>query len=776
MSVERQNVEVLTLSESGTPESRITDASAAHRLVSAFEREDMPRSQARAKTRGMLDGNPPYRPSELKRLGQSHRTNLNFREAEGYVTARRSSYYDLVMDSPRLVNVSLVPTKMAKVAEVTSDDTAPTRFADIISQEYHDLLTGWGGFLFHTMRQMNEMINYGIGPTFFPDEHDWRFRSALMADVLVPSDAPANVTELEVVALRSSYRVTELYDLIRDPEQTEASREAGWNVTLIRDAIVKSYDNVTGLRSDDWETVQASIRSNSLVEAYAGPKPVMVYQLFWKEFSGRISMGIILRDAQESRFLYRSIGRFEDMGRVLNLFFSNIGDGTYHSVRGLGVAIFPHCEVSNRFLNTMIDGAQMAAGVVVRQQGGGALTVPRLMRVGPITVLPREYDPMDKGFNPNLQGVAEVRSIIQNNLNSNVGLFRPGAASTPDGAIRTAREVTTDAQKEARLESTDISFYYLQWDRLYTEQLRRALDPDYPSTAPGYEEAKAFIKRCVERGVPRSLLQSDSLKVKATRSIGAGSPVMKDINSRELLQLAPYLDRKGKYEAIRNRVLVLAGPENMQRFVGDMDRNSVPVVDTSVAHLESGMMKLGEPASAGSGQDHTAHLAKHLEAIQEYGAEIAGAAQQGAEPDFQSAARYAQLVLEHCIEHLEFLQGNPAFAEEVAEFTAALRQVEQLAKRWQGMAEKQAQAQAQAQQAQQEQLAKAQSVDADIEKERIRAEADLKLRIHKEERNHEVRSAKAVHGMQLAEARVQHEIQREDIKVEADLRRKENTR
>jgi hypothetical protein len=36
MSVERQNVEVLTLSESGTPESRITDASAAHRLVSAF--------------------------------------------------------------------------------------------------------------------------------------------------------------------------------------------------------------------------------------------------------------------------------------------------------------------------------------------------------------------------------------------------------------------------------------------------------------------------------------------------------------------------------------------------------------------------------------------------------------------------------------------------------------------------------------------------------------------------------------------------------------------
>ena len=96
------NIEpVQTISESGSiPDTRIKDACAAHTLISALKREDEPRSKDRARTRGMIDGNPPYNPSELRRLGQAHRTNLNFRDAEGYVKARQSSYYDLVMNVP----------------------------------------------------------------------------------------------------------------------------------------------------------------------------------------------------------------------------------------------------------------------------------------------------------------------------------------------------------------------------------------------------------------------------------------------------------------------------------------------------------------------------------------------------------------------------------------------------------------------------------------------------------------------------------------------------
>jgi len=49
----------------------------------------------------------------------------------------------------------------------------------------------------------------------------------------------------------------------------------------------------------------------------------------------------------------------------------------------------------------------------------------------------------------------------------------------------------------------------------------------------------------------------------------------------------------------------------------------------------------------------------------------------------------------------------------------------------------------------------------------------LQERIYKEDRNHEVRSAKAVHGMQLSEAKTQQSMRLEEERVNAEIRNKE---
>lgn len=773
MNTEQQEPMKTMNASGGVPATRIQDASAAHRLVSALARADEPRSNARAKTRGMLDGNPPYNPAELKRLGQSHRTNLNFREAAGYVKSRRSSYYDLVMGVPKLVQVTVRPEAASAVAENTGDDSAPVRFAEIISDEFHNLEMDWSGFLFHTLKNMGEMISYGVGPVFFPHETDWRFRAVAMGDVLVPTNAPANVEDMDVVAISTGYSVTELYALVADDDKAEAAAESGWDVSLLRTAIKNSYEDAG--ENSDWEQLQSRMARNSLVEQHTGPKPVSVYQLFWKEFDGSVSMGIILRSApDEERFLYLATSRFERFEQVVMMFFADIGDGTYHSVRGLGTSIYPHCEVSNRFMNTMVDGAMLSASALLRQKSSNGSSVPKLLRVGPLTVLPPDYDVVDKGFNPNLQGVVEIRNLVQNNLNSNVGLFRPDSGVAGANEKRTAREVTATAQKEAKLENTDIQFYYLQWDRLYAEQLQRVLNPEYGSHEPGYDAAKEFKDRCVQRGVPRDLLDSELLTIKAMRSIGAGSPVMKDINSQELLSLAPYLDRQGKYEAIRNRVIVLAGPENVDRFLGDMDRDEIPVVDSSLARLESGMMELGNKATAGSGEDHVAHATEHLKAVEEYSRELAAAQQRNETPDYTEAATFMRLTLAHVGEHIQFLSGNPAFEEELAALQTGVKQLSRIGDKWQNAAKKQQQEQQQAQAQMQQQAERANSLDAEIEKERIKADMQLQERIHNEERNHQVRSAKAVHGMQLAEEKAQHEMSLAERKAESEMEDNDN--
>ena len=64
----------------GVPESRLTDARAVLDMVLNMIRADDYRASTRAKVKGLVDGNAPYNSNELKRTGQSFRTNVNFRE------------------------------------------------------------------------------------------------------------------------------------------------------------------------------------------------------------------------------------------------------------------------------------------------------------------------------------------------------------------------------------------------------------------------------------------------------------------------------------------------------------------------------------------------------------------------------------------------------------------------------------------------------------------------------------------------------------------------
>ena len=96
-------IELDNLSESGQPpKSRLNDAKAVDDMVRQLIRADDRRSKVRSKLKGLVDGNPPYSPTELKRLGQSYRTNCNFREAEAFMNLGLSAFYDVFSEVPRM--------------------------------------------------------------------------------------------------------------------------------------------------------------------------------------------------------------------------------------------------------------------------------------------------------------------------------------------------------------------------------------------------------------------------------------------------------------------------------------------------------------------------------------------------------------------------------------------------------------------------------------------------------------------------------------------------
>lgn len=77
------------IDESGSPpKARLSSAKAVVDLVQMLVRADSERGRVRAKVKGIVDGNPPYSAAQLKRTGQSYRTNVNFREAEAFFRLR----------------------------------------------------------------------------------------------------------------------------------------------------------------------------------------------------------------------------------------------------------------------------------------------------------------------------------------------------------------------------------------------------------------------------------------------------------------------------------------------------------------------------------------------------------------------------------------------------------------------------------------------------------------------------------------------------------------
>jgi len=224
--------------------------------------------------------------------------------------------------------------------------------------------------------------------------------------------------------------------------------------------------------------------------------------------------------------------------------------------------------------------------------------------------------------------------------------------------------------------------------------------------------------------------------------------------------MTPFLDRKGKFQAIRNRVLTLAGPENLDRFLGDMDRDKIPVIDSSLARMESGLMQIGKPALAGSGEDHLAHFETHLGDFQQFAKQL----EQNPEADYGRASQVLGLFIQHLAEHASFLEGNPAYAEDLKYIVDTLSELKTLLGKWTAAAKKQ---QADAARQQEQSQADSDKVRIEVEKEKIRTGALLQEREKKEDSLAANREVKTVHAMQLKEAVAAQKMRLEEQKANA---------
>jgi len=723
------------------PQERVSTVDAARSIYETMWQSDLGSSRNRALVDGMFQGEPPFNADDLVEVGQSERTNIDFGIAAAIKEQALAQYYDLTASVPMV----------ARVQTSYGTDEQQVDWNAIMSEEFHRTLTEWTEFEFNHQLLSDQFVSHGVGVTYFEDETDWRYRVCGLNDFKLPRGTKASEAEIEVATVEREYLAHQLYAFIRNPEVAE---ELGWNVEMVKQALMHACVATPTPYLADWEKLEVELKNNDLLYGNSRAKRVKVVHMWVQEFSGKVSHMIFLKDplpsdnklgSGEEDFLYKKFERFDAPTRCFVTFCYGIGNGCYHGIRGLGYKIYPHVQLLNRMRCGLSDGALLSSALIVQPTDASTRSLEdlTLSYFGPYALFPSGLKIVEKAvpdFRANMMPVlADMTQTLQNNT---VGF--QSRAITPEGQARTAYEVKAQLQQEATLSSASINLFYHPWKRLLWEVFRRLSRRDSSQLEPGGKEAVDFKKRCMERGVPAEAIYHVT-QVDPVRSVGNGSPAMRSMVLNQMMSMYGALDQEGQAHLLRDNIAALVGQEATNRYAKPIGSVLRPPIDDKIAILENATMSHGTTVPVSPGEDDFIHAGRHLQALDE----LDQALGQG-QADPQASLMAMEAFLPHLSQHIQRLGQDKLRAQQVALMRQRLQQLGASAQRVQDQLKaqqinaqkaQQAQAQRNAEQQQaaikalQAKAAQADALDPKTRQQLMAAQAKMQMEIerHKQE-------------------------------------------
>ena len=737
------------------PKARIENVDAARSVYDAIKKSDEGSSRNRSLIDGMFNGNPPFVQADLVELGQGDRTNIDFGEAAALKDQALAGYYDLT-------------SSVDVLAQVQTDYGTPEQQSEwnqILSEEFHETLKEWQEFEFNHQQLCDQFVSHGVGVSFFEDEVDWRWRVAGLGEFRIPRGTKANEHEIEVATVEREYQAHQLYKYIRHPD---VARDLGWDVQTVKYALMRACLEEATPRIGEWEKLEVQLKNNDLLYGNSRSKRVTVVHMWVREFSGKVTHLMFLRDAigtemgDKEKFLFKRADRFESPTKCFVTFTYGVGNGTYHGIRGLGFRIYPHIQLLNRLRCGMVDGALLASSLIVQptDSNSRALEDLTMSYAGPYALFPPGLKIVDKAV-PNFENnIIPVLGDLSQQVQNNTGAYQT-RSTTKDGQARTAYEIRAQLQKESVLSQASINLFYHPWKRLLTEIYSRLSRKGYTALEPGGEEAVNFRKRCLKRGVPEMAIYQVS-RVEPVRSIGFGSPGMRMAAIDETMQIFGSLDERGRTNLLRDRIAARFGQEVVDRYLPAPSSALRPPIDDKISILENSDLGNGVPIPVSPGENHFSHASRHLTACDQ----LEQAAAQGI-VDPAKVAQAFKAFLPHLASHIEALGQDLVRKDEVAMMRQRLQQLGAASGRLDAELQAAQENIAKAQQAEQQraasaeqarisdmerQLAEAQQLSPKAQRDMVERQAKLQMDIERHQAQMALKQAEATQKLSLRDA------------------------
>lgn len=751
------------------PESRVKNAGGIRARIAEMKQADSQgensRSARRRKQQGIIDGNRPFSQKKLKETGQGDSANLNTREAEGMADAAKTPYYRLHFGLPRFLTITMRygdnVQRNAKLSECVSN-RAHTMFDCWEEHDYNVQLRDW------------EMCVHGVGLPVWEDEVNPFWESRLTGEVLIPDRAKSNINKLEEAGILRDLSPVDLYGWIKNEKTAKAQ---GWFPDRVKEAIVKAAPKSA---RDKWganwgEEYQASLRRGDVMWD-ASDSSISVADYLRKEFSGKITHCIILDDntprkassnkaksildEDDEGLLFRKVGRFDSFKNVICPFFFDIGrTGHWHSVKGLGPKIFDFCEVSNRLVSWMLNGARNDASLIMQAKDGTSIQETQLVHINGAVVLPAGYDVQQNRVVNDMRGTMAARGEMLKIVQSNTGSY---VQRSPNEEFEpTLGQAQLNFQQQGQLADAARDRHMKSEDRLYTEMVRRAFKLGKRLYARKGDEAFAensdagmnwyekltydFFAGCVVDGCPEAALDFKSVvMVKATRGIGNGSPVSMAMALDKMMPIIPMMPEAGRRHMQRLYSDFYVGQNNADMIFPPFEDGDVPDSNTWAAQMENCELarQMLFPITPTDDQDHVIHFQIHYKlgtfVLQSW---------QGGQIEPAMALMVLHNVGPHLKSHLDLIAGDPSREAQYKQMLQAWDMLSKYADKLQQEVEEAAKAEQPAPQPDPAMVAAIMKVQGELKLKETKMIGDLQLKAQKQTATLRMKDVQTAHSM-----------------------------
>lgn len=694
---------------------------------------DRGRAWKRGRIDNVLNGNPLYPKSQLKKKGFGWMPRGNFLEMEGLVQAQATPLYDLVTEVDHCIEVTLDLPKNTQGEVDNFEEKIQTHFTWLRHVRWRK---SWN---FHLGMQQHQFLVHGLGTHIKLDPKSWMIRTPRMGQILFPDNAPLDFNvEGERFMLRDFVPAHTAYNFVKNEK---AAKAQGWNPKQVLKALAHGTANTKGMRAGNTEDVLREMRQGDLGYTASRDAGFWINYLFVRELdTGKISQYAVCENYDPGDYLFRKRNRFKDWDEILSIFNFDIGDGTLHGVRGYGERTREFFEISNRLKNAMIAQVLIGAFPQIRQmQPNLDPDKLKLARFNALSILPYGVEPAVTQFAPLGNGPLALSDHLKQTLGQN---NQSVTGATPEPKDReTATSFSMRSQDAARVGNGMQNLYESNLQKFDEQQYWGVVNTPRGSR-PDQMMATEFKDRCLKDGITDDILRA-VVEVREVTSSGSGSAAARLHGLIMLMQYVfPNTTEPRKINILRDLTANSMGGSKVDRYAPSQTDNEMPTEDDSVATLESGSLAIGGEAQVSGQQNDVKHVQNHLAK----GQHIAEMVQQDQMPPEQAAAGLRKL-LDHVGQHLARLQGNPT---RKAEFDQLYEQFVELAK---FLKQLEAQIEQQANQPNPEEqisddlktgLAKIQSDS--IVKNR-KADADIALKVRKSAFNERIKSVETVSKM-----------------------------